>query len=192
MEYRRLGASGVEVSPICLGTMTFGDRTGAAEAQRIVDIAYDAGINFVDTANAYGNGASEKIVGSAIKEQRRRWILATKVGNALTSKPHDGGLSRRWVLHACDDSLARLATDYIDIYYLHRDDPDTPIEETVGAVGDLIRSGKIRYFGVSNYRGWRCAVTSAVRIGLLSSGKSAWIRCNPARNSLNGAPKAGT
>jgi len=157
MEYQRLGASGLEVSRICLGTMMFGDRTDATEARRIVDDADAAGINFIDTADVYGNGASEKIVGAAIKAHRRRWILATKVGNPLTKKPHDGGLSRRWMLAACDDSLARLATDYIDIYYLHIDDPDTPIAETVSAVGDLIRSGKIRYFGVSNYRGWRIA-----------------------------------
>ena len=157
MEYQRLGASGLEVSRICLGTMMFGDRTDATEARRIVDDADAAGINFIDTADVYGNGASEKIVGAAIKAHRRRWILATKVGNPLTKKPHDGGLSRRWMLAACDDSLARLSTDYIDIYYLHIDDPDTPIAETVSAVGDLIRSGKIRYFGVSNYRGWRIA-----------------------------------
>ncbi|HEX9302649.1 MAG TPA: aldo/keto reductase, partial [Casimicrobiaceae bacterium] len=155
MEYKRLGASGLEVSPVCLGTMMFGDRTDAAEAQRIVDAAFASGINFVDTADVYGK--SEEIVGAAIKSQRKRWILATKVGNVLAEKPHDGGLSRRWVLQACADSLVRLGTEYIDIYYLHRDDPDTPLAETVGAIGDLIRSGKIRYFGVSNYRGWRIA-----------------------------------
>jgi aryl-alcohol dehydrogenase-like predicted oxidoreductase len=157
MEYRRLGASGVEVSPLCLGTMTFGDRTDAAEAQRIVAAAYEAGVNFIDTADAYGNGASETIVGAAIRSNRKRWILATKVGNVMAAKPHDGGLSRRWVLQACDDSLARLDTDYVDIYYLHRDDRMTPIAETVGALGDLVRSGRIRYFGLSNFRGWRIA-----------------------------------
>ena len=136
MEYRRLGNSGLEVSPICLGTMMFGDRTDAAAAQEIVDAAFGAGINFIDTADVYTKGASEKIVGPAIKANRARWILATKVGNVMTTKPHDGGLSRRWILHACDESLARLATDYIDIYYLHKDDPDTPIAETVGAIGD--------------------------------------------------------
>ncbi len=98
MEYRRLGSSGLEVSPLCLGTMMFGDRTDAAESQRIVDAAFDAGVNFIDTADVYVNGASEKIVGAAIKANRRRWILATKVGNAMTAKPHDGGLSRRWML----------------------------------------------------------------------------------------------
>jgi aryl-alcohol dehydrogenase-like predicted oxidoreductase len=186
MEYRRLGASGLEVSPLCVGTMTFDDRTDATEARRIVDDAYDAGVNFIDTADAYGNGASEKIVGSAISANRRRWILATKVGNALTAKPHDGGLSRRWVMQACDDSLARLATDYIDIYYLHRDDPATPIAETVGAIGDLIRSGKIRYFGVSNFRGWRIAdVVSECE----AQGVPMPVVCQPYYNLLNRMPE---
>jgi aryl-alcohol dehydrogenase-like predicted oxidoreductase len=158
MEYRRLGTSGLEVSVLCLGTMNFGDRTGVAEAQRIVDAAQDAGVNFIDTADTYGtDGASERIVGAAIKANRRRWILATKAGNVLTRKPHDGGLSRRWLFQACDDSLARLALEHVDILYLHRDDLDTSIAETVAAIGDLIRSGRVRYFGVSNYRGWRIA-----------------------------------
>jgi len=186
MEYRRLGASGIEVSTICLGTMMFGDRTDASEAQRIVDAAFDAGINFIDTADAYGFGASETIVGAAIKAHRRRWILATKAGNPMTSVPHDGGLSRRWLLAACDDSLARLSTDYIDIFYLHKDDPDTPIAESVGAIGDLIRSGRIRYFGISNYRGWRIAeVVSECE----AQGVPLPIVCQPYYNLLNRMPE---
>jgi aryl-alcohol dehydrogenase (NADP+) len=186
MDYVQLGASGLRVSPLCLGTMTFGDLTDGAEAQRIVDAAYDAGVNFIDTADAYCNGASERIVGAAIKANRRRWILATKVANVLTARPHDGGLSRRWVLAACDDSLARLGTDYIDIYYLHKDDPDTPIAETVGAVGDLIRSGRIRYFGVSNYRGWRIAeVVSECE----AQGVPLPVVCQPYYNLLNRMPE---
>ncbi len=186
MEYQRLGASGLEVSAICLGTMTFGDRTDAAAAQRIIAAAFDAGVNYLDTADVYVNGESEKIVGPAIKADRRRWILATKVGNAMTAKPHDGGLSRRWILQACDDSLARLDTDYIDIYYLHRDDPDTPIAETVGVLGDLIRSGKIRYFGVSNYRGWRIAeVVSECE----AQGVPSPVVCQPYYNLLNRTPE---
>jgi len=186
MDYRRLGASGVEVSPICLGTMMFGDVTDAREAQRIVDAAFDAGVNFIDTADVYRKGASEKIVGGAIKANRRRWILATKVGNAMTAAPHDGGLSRRWMLQACDDSLTRLATDYIDVYYLHKDDRDTPVAETVGAVGDLIRSGKIRYFGLSNYRGWRIAeVVSECE----AQGVPLPVVCQPYYNLLNRMPE---
>src|SRR5204863_5411559 len=138
MQFRRLGDSGLEVAEICLGTMMFGDRTDRAGAERIIASAFDAGVNFVDTADAYVNGASEAIVGPVIAANRRRWILATKVGNVMTQAPHDGGLSRRWVLQACEDSLKRLATDVIDIYYLHRDDPKTPLEETVEAIGDLL------------------------------------------------------
>jgi aryl-alcohol dehydrogenase-like predicted oxidoreductase len=142
IEYRRLGASGLIVSPLCLGTMMFGDRTDSATSRKIIDAAFDAGINFIDTADVYKKGASEEIVGAAIKAHRRGWILATKVGNVMTEKPHDGGLSRRWIHLACDDSLARLGTDYIDIYYLHKDDPETPIAETVEAIGDLIAAAR--------------------------------------------------
>src|SRR5258706_840003 len=163
IDYRRLGSSGLEVSTLCLGTMMFGDRTDAATAQKIIASAFEAGVNFIDTADVYARGASEAIVGPAIAANRRRWILATKVGNVMTATPHDGGLSRRWIVQACEDSLRRLATDYIDIYYLHKDDTDTPLEETIEAVGGLIRAGKIRYFGVSHYPGWRIA--AVVRLG---------------------------
>ena len=157
MEYRYLGTSGLRVSPLCLGTMTFGDRTDAAAAREIVARAQDAGVNFIDTADVYSKGASETIVGEAIRADRDRWILATKVGNVMTRAPDDGGSSRRWIMRACDDSLKRLSTDWIDVYYLHVDDRHTPIAETVAALGDLISAGKIRYFGVSNFRGWRIA-----------------------------------
>ena len=186
MEYRRLGRSGLEASVLCLGTMTFGDRTSEADAQRIVAAARDAGVNFVDTADAYAKGASERIVGAAIRAERRHWILATKGGNAVTGAPHEGGLSRRWLAQACDDSLARLATDWIDIYYLHRDDPHTPIAETVGAIGELIRAGKVRYFGLSNYRGWRIAevVRECERQNVPPP-----VICQPYYNLLNRMPE---
>ncbi len=186
MDYRRLGASGLEVSPLTLGTMMFGDRTDAAESQRIVDAALDAGVNFIDTADVYTKGASERIVGAAIAAKRSQWILATKVGNVMTRKPHDGGLSRRWMLRACEESLARLATDWIDIYYLHRDDAETPIAETVGAIGDLIRAGKIRYFGLSNYRGWRIA---EVVNECEAQGVPLPVVCQPYYNLLNRGPE---
>lgn len=160
MPYRPLGTSGVSVSILCLGTMTFGDSTDAKTANEMVAHAFDAGVNFIDTADPYAGGASEPIVGAAVRARRDRWIVATKVGNVLPfldKAPHTGGLSRRWVIRACDLSLARLGLDYVDIYYLHKDDPSTPIAETVGAIGDLMRAGKIRYFGLSNYRGWRIA-----------------------------------
>jgi aryl-alcohol dehydrogenase-like predicted oxidoreductase len=186
MLYRRLGDSGLEVSELCLGAMMFGDRTDVATAQAIVDSAFDAGVNFIDTADAYAAGASEKIVGRAIAANRRRWILATKVANVMTQKPHDGGLSRRWIMQACDDSMKRLATDYIDIYYLHKDDLETPLSETIEAMGDLMRAGKIRYFGVSNYRGWRIAELIATCDDL---GVAHPVVCQPYYNAMNRMPE---
>jgi len=186
MPYRRLGRSGLEVSVLCLGTMMFGDRTDAAETNRIVAHAQDAGVNFIDTADVYTKGVSETLTGAAIRASRSRWILATKVGNVMTKAPHDGGLSRRWLLAACDASLARLATDYIDVYYLHKDDPATPIAETIGAIGDLIRAGKIRYFGVSNYRGWRIA---EVMRACAAQGVPPPVVCQPYYNLLNRGPE---
>jgi len=157
LEYRQLGKSGLRVSPICLGTMMFGNRTDEAEAGRIVASAREAGINFIDTADAYVKGESERIAGRLIGRERARWVLATKVGNAMSDAPNDSGLARGWLMRAADASLARLGTDWIDVYYLHHDDESTPLEETLGAIGDLIRAGKIRYFGLSNYRAWRTA-----------------------------------
>jgi aryl-alcohol dehydrogenase-like predicted oxidoreductase len=186
MDYGRLGASGLEVSPLCLGTMMFGDRTDAATSQQIIEAARTAGVNFIDTADVYSKGGSERIVGPAIKPHRRHWILATKVGNVMTAKPQDGGLSRRWMLDACDDSLARLGLDYIDIYYLHRDDLDTPLAETVSALGDLIRAGKIRYFGVSNFRGWRI---SEIVSECEAQGVPLPVVCQPYYNLLNRMPE---
>ncbi|HZQ62078.1 MAG TPA: aldo/keto reductase [Casimicrobiaceae bacterium] len=186
MQYRRLGRSGLEVAPLCLGTMMFGDRTDAATSARIIGAAQDAGINFIDTADKYAEGESERIVGPAIRAKRRTWILATKVGNPMTGRPHDGGSSRRWILQACDDSLARLGTDYIDIYYLHKDDLVTPLEESVRAIGDLIRAGKIRYFGVSNFRGWRIAEVMHLCHALSVPQP---VVCQPHYNLLNRTPE---
>ena len=186
MEFRRLGDSGLEVSVLCLGTMMFGDRTDAATSKQIIDSAFEAGVNFIDTADVYVKGVAETLIGPAIAKNRRRWILATKVGNVMTKAPHDGGSSRRWIMQACDDSLKRLATDYIDIYYLHKDDPKTPLAETVEAIGDLIRAGKIRYFGVSNFRGWRIAEV----VGLCAEiGVPQPVVCQPYYNAMNRMPE---
>ena len=157
MQYRQLGRSGLKVSPICLGTMMFGGPTDEATSKRIIAKARGAGINFIDTADAYSKGASEEVVGRAIADDRHAWVLATKLANPMGHDPNRVGLSRRWVLQAADESLKRLGTDHIDIYDLHKEDPATPLEETVRAMGDLIRAGKVRYFGVSNYRAWRVA-----------------------------------
>ena len=158
MEYRKLGRSGIKVSPLCLGTMMFGGQTSEPVATRIIDKAKHAGLNFIDTADVYNEGRSEEVVGRAIRTDRDHWILATKMCNAMGPGPNRRGLSRRWMFKATDDSLKRLGTEWIDIMYLHKEDHDTPLEETVGAMVDLLQTGKVRYFGVSNYRSWRLAV----------------------------------
>ena len=157
MDYRSLGRSGLKISPICLGSMMFGGATDEPTSALIIDKARDAGINFIDTADAYSGGGSEQVVGRAIARHRQHWILATKLANPMGTDPNRAGLSRRWVMQAAEESLKRLGTDYLDIYYLHKEDHSTPLEETVRAIGDLIRQGKLRYFGVSNYRAWRVA-----------------------------------
>jgi aryl-alcohol dehydrogenase-like predicted oxidoreductase len=157
MEYRGLGRSGLRVSPLCLGTMMFGGPADAAAAQRIVDRAREQGVNFIDTADVYAGGRSEEVVGQAIRAHRSWWVLATKCANPTGEGPNARGLSRRHVQHAVEASLRRLEVNEIDILYLHREDHATPLAETVHALADLIRAGKLRHFGVSNYRSWRVA-----------------------------------
>lgn len=157
MDYRPLGRTGLRVSPLCLGTMMFGGPTDEATARRIADRARDQGVNFIDTANTYAGGRSEEIAGRAIAAQRGWWVVATKCANAFGAGPNAGGLSRRAVFDAAEGSLRRLGVDAIDLLYLHKEDHATPLAETVHALADLIRAGKVRYFGVSNYRGWRVA-----------------------------------
>ncbi len=187
MEYRKLGPNcGVLVSPLCLGTMMFGGRSDAATSQRIIALAREAGVNFIDTADQYNNGISEEIVGAAIAAERDWWVLATKVCNVMGEGPNQKGLSRKWILEGCDHSLRRLGADYIDIYYLHREDLDTPLEESISAVGDLIRQGKIRYFGLSNFRAWR--VAEIVRI-CDNLGIDRPVVSQPYYNALNRMPE---
>lgn len=169
MHYRPLGRSGLQVSPLALGSMMFGGPADAATSRRIIDHAYAHGINFIDTANVYTDGRSEEIVGQAIAARRDDWVLASKVGiGPADGLPNRRGLSRKHIASALQASLRRLGTDYLDIYYLHREDPQTPLEETVSAIGDLLRQGRIRYWGVSNFRGWRIAeiVNVAERLGV--------------------------
>lgn len=186
MQYRQLGRSGLKVSPICLGTMMFGGPTDEATSKRIIDKALDAGINFIDTADAYSKGGSEEVVGRAISGNRNAFVLATKLANPMGSDPNRGGLSRRWVLQAADESLKRLGTDHIDVYYLHKEDHATPLEETVRAMGDLIQSGKVRYFGVSNYRAWRVAEICNIcdRLGIDRP-----VASQPYYNAMNRMPE---
>ncbi len=157
MDHRPLGRSGLQVSPLCLGTMMFGGPADEATSARIVARAREAGLNFIDTADMYTEGRSEEITGRAIRGERCWWILATKVANPTGPGPNERGLSRRRVIEACEASLRRLGTEWIDIYYLHREDHGTPLEETVRALADLVRAGKVRHVGLSNYRAWRIA-----------------------------------
>ena len=158
MNYRTLGRSGMRVSEISLGTMMFGGETSEKDSARIVDHALEHGVNFIDTADAYAERKSEEVVGRAIKVKRRQWVLATKVANLVgPSDMLDRGLSRRHVIQACDDSLRRLGTDVIDLYYVHRSDQHTSWESIVETFGGLIRSGKIREWALSNVRAWQIA-----------------------------------
>jgi len=157
MEYRTLGDTGLRVSPLCLGAMMFGGPTDETSASRIVARAGDQGINFIDTADGYNAGRSEEIVGRAICQHRSWWVLATKCANPTGEGPNAQGTSRRHVFDAVEASLRRLGVDTIDLLYLHKEDHRTPLAETVRALADLIRAGKIRYFGLSNYRSWRVA-----------------------------------
>jgi aryl-alcohol dehydrogenase-like predicted oxidoreductase len=155
MQYRRLGRSGLKVSEICLGTMTFGHGTDAAEADRMVKAALDAGVIFFDTADGYSNGESETMLGRALGARRREAVIATKVFNPMGPGPNDSGMSRVHIMHAVEDSLRRLNTDHIDLYYIHHVDAQTPLEEMLRAFDDLLRQCKVRYTGCSNYEAWR-------------------------------------
>jgi len=162
MEYRPLGRSGLKVSALTFGTMTFGGSgrfevigtTGADAARDQLDRALDAGVNVVDTADMYSDGASEEILGQAMEGRRDRLVLATKARNPMGEGVNDAGLSRRHLIAACDASLRRLRTDWIDLYQLHGWDGQTPLEETLSALDDLVRAGKVRYVGCSNYSAW--------------------------------------
>ena len=155
MEYRRMGRSGLKVSEICLGTMTFGHGTDEAEAKRMVDLSFDAGVNFFDTANSYAEGQSEILLGKALKGQRRDAVVATKFFNPMGSGPNDSGMSRVHIMQAIEDSLERLQMDYVDLYYIHHVDSQTPLDEMLRALDDLVHQGKVRYIACSNYQAWR-------------------------------------
>jgi aryl-alcohol dehydrogenase-like predicted oxidoreductase len=186
MEFRTLGASGIRVSRVCLGTMMFGDRTDARGAGGIVAAARDAGVNFIDTADVYAKGESERIVGRLVAEDRDHWILATKAGNKTGGGINDRGLSRRYLLRAIDASLTRLGLDTVDVWYLHVDDYHTPQEETLDAIGDAIAAGKVRYWGVSNFRAYRI-VSLALRAREM--GVPPPTVCQPYYNAMNRMPE---
>ncbi|HEY4669801.1 MAG TPA: aldo/keto reductase [Tepidiformaceae bacterium] len=157
MELRPLGRTGVQVSSLCLGCMMFGGRTTPEESANIIDRALDAGINFLDTANVYNAGRSEEATGAALKAngKRHRVVLATKFHGRMGEGPNESGNSRRHIIEQCEASLRRLQTDYIDLYQVHRPQPDIPIDETLRALDDLVRSGKVRYIGTSTFAAWQ-------------------------------------
>lgn len=156
MEYRHLGSSGLEVSALGLGVNNFGRRMADPErAKKIVRACVDAGVNFFDTSDDYGGDhASERFLGEAIKGMRDQVLIATKIGNPMGPGPNQTGASRHWIMQGIDASLRALGTDYVDLYQIHNPDPNTPLEETLRALDDLVRSGKVRYVGCSNYSAW--------------------------------------
>jgi len=154
MKYRRLGNSGLEVSVLGLGTNAFGKRADAQTSARIIHHAMDHGVNFIDTANIYANTESETIIGQALSGRRHRAVLATKAGLVRGTGPNGRGSSRYHLMQELEQSLKRLHTDYIDLYQIHTFDPNTPLEETLRTLDDLVRSGKVRYIGASNYAAW--------------------------------------
>jgi aryl-alcohol dehydrogenase-like predicted oxidoreductase len=186
MEYRNLGRAGLKVSPLCLGTMMFGGPTDEADSRRIIHRALDAGINFLDTANVYNGGESERITGRAIRERREDVVLATKVKNAMGERPNAGGTSRLAILREVDASLQRLGTNYIDLYYLHAPDYTTSLEESLAALDDCVRAGKVRYIACSNFYAWQ------VGEGLWTSDRRNWASfaaVQPLYNLLNRDPE---
>lgn len=186
MHYRHLGKSNLKVSALCLGTMMFGDQTGREEAASIVADAKALGVNYIDTADVYTKGASEAMLGELLQGQRHDWVLATKLGNKMSERPNEGHYSRAWMLREVDASLSRLRTDHVDILYLHRDYNGMDLEEPLFAIDALLRAGKIRYWGVSNFRGWRITelVHLARRIGMPQP-----VVCQPYYNLLNRMPE---
>jgi aryl-alcohol dehydrogenase-like predicted oxidoreductase len=153
MKYRSLGRTGLEVSPLCLGAMMFGawGNRDHDESISIINSAIDAGVNFIDTADVYSVGESEEILGKAIAGRRDDLVIATKFHGPMGAGPNRSGNSRRWIMRACEDSLRRLGTDHIDLYQVHRPEPGTDIDETLGALTDLVRQGKVRYLGSSTF-----------------------------------------
>jgi len=155
MEFRKIGNSGLKVSEIGLGGNNFGERADEETSIEIINKAFEIGINFIDTADRYARGRSEELVGQAVKGKRSQVIIATKFGSPTTVGPHEQGGSRNYIMKAVDASLRRLNTDYIDLYYIHVPDAETPIRETLRTLDDLIRAGKVRYIGCSNFTAWQ-------------------------------------
>ena len=186
MQYRNLGKSNLKISALCLGTMMFGDQTELSEVAAIVADARDHGVNYIDTADVYSKGGSETMVGQLLKGQRQDWVLATKLGNAMSERVNEGHYSRTWMLREVAASLARLQADYVDILYLHRDFDGMNLEEPLRALDAMLRSGQIRAWGISNFRGWRIAELVHLAARLSMPGP---VVCQPYYNLLNRMPE---
>ena len=189
MQYVKLGSTGLDVSPLCLGCMTYGDpqrgnhewTLDEEQSRPLLKKAVEAGINFYDTANVYSDGSSEEIIGRALKEFARRdeIVIATKVCGRIRPGPNGAGLSRKAIMHEIDASLSRLGTDYVDLYQIHRFDPDTPIEETLEALHDVVQAGKARYIGASSMYAWQFATM------LHTAEANGWTRFVSMQNYVN-------
>ena len=187
MEYRQLGRSGIQVSVVSLGTNQFGNPVDQAGTQEILDTALETGINFIDTADGYGGGLSEEYIGNAIRAKRDEWVVMTKFGNyRMGPGPNMSGGSRGYMRRAVVGSLKRLGTDYIDVYLLHRPDPNTPLEETMAAFDELVKEGLVRYVGCSNYAGWQIAASNEIA---KQHGWAPLVASQPAYSLMNRAPE---
>lgn len=190
MKYVNLGGTGLKVSDYCIGGDNFGYQTDAAESINIMERAFEGGVNFIDTANSYGpadnRGISEEIVGRFVKSRRSQVVLATKGRSQMGDGPNDVGVSRKYVMQAIDDSLRRLGTDYVDLYQIHAPDLETPIEETVEAYNDVVRAGKARYIGVSNYSGYHLMKAIGVQD---KRGYAKFVSAQPRYNLLYREPE---
>jgi len=176
VEYRQLGESGLRVSAVGLGTNQFGGKVDLETARRIIAHALEAGINFIDTADVYQQGRSEELIGQVLKGHRHEVIIATKVGLGIGDGPGSPGASRQHIMNSIDWSLTRLGTDYVDLYQIHRWDPETPVAETMRALDDLVRAGKVRYVGASNYAAWHIAYSNDLA---LMNGLSQFVSIQP-------------
>ena len=187
MQYRSLGQSPLRVSSLCLGAMMFADQTSRDESAAIVAHAREHGVNFIDTADVYTKGGSETLLGELLRGQRHEWVLATKLGNAMSAQPNEGGYSRSWMARAIEASLQRLQTEHVDILYLHRDFHGLQLEEPLRALEAMLRDGKIRYWGLSNFSGWR--TSEAVHLAR-ALGMPGPVVQQPYYNLLNRMPEA--
>jgi 1-deoxyxylulose-5-phosphate synthase len=181
VEYRQLGTSGLKISAIGLGCNPFGNEVDQPTASAIVDAALDEGVTYFDTADSYFEGRSEQLLGEALKGRRHQALIATKFGNRVGPGPNDTGASRKHIIESCDSSLRRLQTDYIDVYQVHTPDRSTPIEETMRALDDLVRSGKVRYIGCSNFFEWE---VSEAQWQARSHGLTEFVSCQDFYNIL--------